>query len=191
MRRSIFAAILVLAVSAAEAAKFTIDAAHSSVGFKIRHLVGQTRGSFNEFSGTVEFDEGKPSAAKVEATIQAASIYTGNAKRDGHLKTEDFFDVAKFPTLAFKSAKVTAGKKGRYKVDGFLTMHGVEKPVTLDATFSGTMKDKQGTVHAGFSGETTINRKDFGIVYNQILDAGGLALGEEVQITLEIEALGE
>ncbi len=189
MRKLLVAAILAGVVSGAEAAKYTIDTAHSSVGFKIRHLVSQTRGGFNEFAGTIDFDEKKPEETKVEAVIQTASIDTANAKRDGHLRTADFFDVEKFPTITFKSAKVKAAGKGKYKMEGLLNMHGVEKPVTLDVVFGGGMKNKKGKLLAGFSAEGKINRKEFGITYNQVLDAGSLALGEEVSITLEIEAV--
>ena len=188
MRKLLVAAILAGAVSGAEAAKYNIDTAHSSVGFKIRHLVSQTRGGFNEFTGTIDFDEKKPEDAKIEAVIQVASIDTANAKRDGHLRTADFFDAEKFPTITFKSTKVKAAGKGKYKMEGLLNMHGVEKPVTLDVVFGGGMKNKNGKFLAGFSAEGKINRKEFGITYNQVLDAGSLALGEEVSITLEIEA---
>ena len=188
MRKLIVAVILAGVASGAEAAKFNIDTAHSSVGFKIRHLVSQTRGGFNEFSGTIDFDDKKPEASMVEAVIQTASIDTANAKRDSHLRDADFFDAAKFPTITFKSTKVSAAGKGKYKMEGLLTMHGVEKPVTLDVVFGGSMKNKKGKLIAGFTAEGKINRKEFAIVYNQVLDAGSLAFGEEVWITLEIEA---
>ncbi len=188
MRHIILAAVLVLAPSA-QAAKYSIDKDHSSVSFKIRHLVSMVRGGFNDFSGTLEFDEATPSKAGVSAVIQTASIDTRNSKRDDHLRSADFFDAVKFPTITFKSGRVTPAGKGRYMVGGTFSMHGVEKPVTLTMEYSGKVKDPWGNTRAGFSGKTVINRKDFGIVYNKTLETGGLMLGEEVEVQLDMECI--
>ena len=176
-------AVLFIALSAAsdtQAAKYTIDKDHSSVMFKIRHLTGKTDGAFTDFAGTFEFDEKQPAKSSVEATIQIASVDTRNAKRDGHLRTADFFDVEKFPAMTYKSTKVTSAGKNKFKVLGTLSMHGVEKPVTLNVEYFGEAKAKDAVV-AGFSATGKLNRKDFGV--------GGLMLGEDVEIFLEVEAV--
>lgn len=185
------ASLLVFAAAAAPAlAKtYAIDPAHSGITFKVRHLATRMPGSFNEFSGTIVYDEKKPAKSSVEAVIQAASIDTRNEKRDAHLRNPDFFDVEKYPTITFKSVKVTPQGPGRLKVAGKLSMHGVEKPVALDVESLGVMKDPQGKNRAGFSASGKFNRKDFGIVWNKTLDAGGYILGDEVTFTIDIEAI--
>lgn len=183
------AAVLFIAAPAVRAETYEIDASHSQVGFRIRHLVGKVPGRFTSFSGTVEYASGKPKTWKVDATIDPASINTDNEKRDGHLKSADFFDVEKFPTMTFKSTKVTNVKGDAAKLHGDLTMHGVTKPVVLDLEIGGTTKDPWGNTRTGFSAAGTINRKDFGIVWNKALDAGGVMLGDDVAITLDIEAV--
>lgn len=190
MRKALALAAVLLAVApAVRAETYEIDASHSQVGFRIRHLVGKVPGRFTKFSGTVEYTSDKPKSWKVEATIDPASINTDNEKRDGHLKSADFFDVEKFPTMTFKSTKVTNIKDDTAKLHGDLTMHGVTKPVVLDLEVSGTTKDPWGNIRAGFSATGTINRKDFGIVWNKALDTGGVMLGDDVAITLDIEAV--
>lgn len=181
------ALLAALAVSAA-ATVYEIDASHSTVGFKIRHVVTRTTGRFTKFSGTIVHEPGKPAAWKVEAEIDPASINTDNEKRDGHLRSPDFFDTAKFPKMSFKSTKVTDAKGDAAKLHGELTMHGVTKPVVLDLEFTGAGKDPWGNEKAGFSARGKINRKDFGIVWNKTVDNGGYILGDEVEVTLEIEA---
>ena len=168
----------------AHAEVYDIDPVHSSVGFKIRHMVvSKTSGKFNDFSGTIHYDENNPKAWAAEAVIQTASIDTSNAKRDEHLRGADFFDVGKYPTIKFKSGKIGKIKDGKGKLHGELTMLGVTKPVVLDLEIHGAMNGI-----AGFSATTTVDRTDFGISWNKVLDAGGLAIGKEVEITLEIEA---
>ena len=181
-------AVLAVAAPALRAEVYEIDSAHSQVGFRVKHLVGKVPGRFTKFSGTIDYAAGKPESWKVDATINPASINTDNEKRDGHLKTADFFDVEKFPAMSFKSTKVTDVKGESAKLHGDLTMHGVTKPVVLDLEIGGTTKDPWGNAKAGFSATGTINRKDFGIVWNKTLDAGGLMLGEDVAISLDIEA---
>ena len=182
------AAVLAVLSPVVRADTYEIDASHSQVGFRIKHLVGKVPGRFTKFAGTVEYTPGKPEAWKVVATIDPASINTDNEKRDGHLKSADFFDVAKHPEMSFKSTKVAGVKGDGAKLHGELTMHGVTKPVVLDLELGGTTKDPWGNTRAGFTATGTINRKDFGIVWNKTLDSGGLLIGEEVALVIDIEA---
>lgn len=179
------AAALALCAWTARAATYEIDAVHSEVGFKIRHMMlGKTAGKFTGFSGTVEFDGKDPKTWMTKAVIQTATINTANEKRDGHLKSPDFFDVEKYPAIEFASTKVTGWKEGKGKLHGKLTLRGVTKDVVLDLELNG-QTDKG----VGFTARTRIDRRDYGIVWNKVLDAGGVALGTDVAITLEIEAL--
>lgn len=174
----------------AAAATLTIDRSHSSVGFKVKHLmVSNVRGSFRDFAGTVTYDPADPQSWKVEATIQATSIDTGEPKRDDHLRGADFFDVAKFPALAFKSTGVTAGKDGAFLLTGDLTLHGVTKPVTLTLEANGTIKDPWGNTKAGFTASGSLKRADYGLTWNKALETGGVVVGDEVTLMLEIEAV--
>ncbi len=181
---------LVAAPSSAAAATYKVDKAHTGVTFKVRHLFTKMAGRFDEFEGTVNFDPGNFAAATVEGTIQATSINTNNEKRDKHLRAEDFFDVAKYPTITFKSTKVTDVDmdKKTAKLHGNLTMHGVEKPIVLDVAYLGTGKDPWGNTRGGFTATTSVNRRDFGINWNETLDSGGLLIGEEVEIEINVEA---
>jgi len=167
---------------------YTIDNAHSTASFKIKHLVSKVAGSFKDFSGTFAFDEKNPKAFKGSFSIQADSIFTNDAKRDEHLKGADFFETAKFPTLTFlvKELKSVGGKK--YKLSGDFTMHGVTKAVTFDAEHLGAGKDPWGNEKVGFSATAKINRKDFGMVWNKVLDNGGILLGDEVEVDVQVEA---
>jgi polyisoprenoid-binding protein YceI len=174
-------------VSAAQAADYDVDASHSNVDFKIRHMMSKVNGNFGKFTGTFSFDAKKPEAAKGVFTVEAASINTNNEKRDGHLKGHDFFNVGKFPTLTFNTTGFKKAGKG-FSMSGDLTMLGVTKPVTFNVEYLGAGKDPWGNSKAGFSATGKINRKDFGMVWNKALDAGGVLLGEEVEITLNIEA---
>ena len=185
----ILALLAVLGVPSAHAAKYTIDKEHSNVAFKIRHLASRVPGSFTDFSGSFEFSEKDPQKSSLETVIQVASINTRNADRDGHLRTADFFDADKFPTATFKSAKVAGAGKDRFKVNGVLNLHGVEKPVVLDVEYLGTAKNFKGKTTAGFSAKGKFNRKDFGIVWNKVLDTGSAILGDEVELSIEVEAL--
>lgn len=183
------AAVLTLLAPAVRAETYEIDAVHSQIGFRIRHLVGKVPGRFTGFSGTIEFTPGKPETWKVAAKIDPATINTDNEKRDGHLKSADFFDVAKYPEMSFKSVKVADVKGETAKLHGELTLHGVTKPVVLDLELGGTTKDPWGNTRAGFTAAGKINRKDFGIVWNKALDTGGLMLGDDVAVSLDIEAV--
>ncbi|HBA87589.1 MAG TPA: protein yceI precursor [Geobacter sp.] len=173
------------------AANYDIDPDHSSVGFKVRHMmVSNVTGSFEKHSGVVEINDKEIAKSKVSVTIDAASVNTNMAKRDAHLKSADFFDVAKYPTITFVSRKVAKSGKGKLKVTGDLTLHGVTRQVVLDVEGpTRESKDPWGNLRSGVVASTKINRKDFGLVYNAALETGGVAVGEEVAINLEIEMI--
>jgi polyisoprenoid-binding protein YceI len=167
-----------------------IDASHSAVHFAVRHMVvSKVRGRFSRFEGEIAFDEADPARSTVKVTIDADSIDTNEPKRDGHLKSPDFFDVAKFPTLTFASTKIEKLKGDQYRVHGDLTIHGVTKNVTLDAELLGIGKDPWGVRRAGFTASGALDRKDFGLHWNQVLETGGVLVGDKVELTLEVEAV--
>lgn len=171
------------------AAVYSIDNSHSSVGFSIRHLVSNVHGSFQKFSGTVDLDEKNLSKLAVAADIDPASIFTNEPKRDAHLQSADFFDVQKFPKMTFKSSSAKDLGNGKVELTGDLTMHGVTKPVTLSVSFLGADKDPWGNTRAGFSATGKVNRKDYGIVWNKTLDNGGVMVGDDVTIQIDVEAV--
>ena len=173
------------------AATYNVDVDHTAVTFKVRHLFSQTQGNFKKFEGVIEYEPGKPETWSTSGTIQVESIDTNVPERDKHLKSPDFFDVAKFPAITFKSTGVENATETSAKLKGEMTMHGVTKPIVLDVQINGAGSDPWGNMRAGFTATTKINRKDFDIAWNQTLDKGALMLGEEVQITLEIEALNK
>lgn len=175
------------ALPALAANTYSVDKAHSDVGFQVRHLVSQVRGRFTDSSGTIVKDDANPAGSSVTFTVQAASIDTGVADRDNHLRSEDFFAVDKFPQITFKSTSVEKVSDTEYKVTGDFTLHGVTKVLTLPVSYQGEMKDPGGKVRAGFSTSTTINRKDFGINWNKALDSGGFLLSDEVKIDISLE----
>ncbi|MBZ4219158.1 MAG: YceI family protein [Chlorobium sp.] len=195
MKRSITKAMLTAAImilpSLATATQWNIDPDHSNVGFSVSHLmVSHVKGNFNKYSGVVDINDKDITKSKVDVTIDASSINTNVQKRDEHLKSADFFDVAKYPTLTFVSKKWTSSTNGALKVAGDLTIHGVTKSVVLNvAPFSKESRDPWGGTRRGTSASTTINRKDFGLVWNQALETGGLAVGEEVNISLDVELI--
>jgi polyisoprenoid-binding protein YceI len=170
-------------------ATYTIDPAHSVADFKVRHLmVSNVRGEFSGVSGTVEYDSANPANSKLEATVDATTIQTRDAQRDTHLKSADFLDVEKYPTIKFVSKKVVKTGDEEHKVTGDLTIHGVTKEVTLDVEGPGAeVKDPWGNVKLGASAKTKINRKDFGLVWNVALETGGVLVGEDIQIHLDLE----
>lgn len=192
MHRFVAAVFIVLALrltTLADTSVWEIDPAHSSVLFAVRHLmVATVRGEFGKVTGTVTLDENDPTKSSIEATIDTTSINTRNAKRDEHLRGPDFFDVEKYPTMTFKSTKIEALGEGKFKVSGDLTMHGVTKEVVLAVEGTTTpVKDPMGRVKLGGGATTTLNRKDFGIVYNRPLETGGILIGEEVDVTIDVE----
>jgi len=185
----VVAAVAVLSAAAmAQAVQYEIDPVHSSAQFSVRHLmVSNVRGEFAKVTGTVVYDPKDLKASSVEATIDATSINTHEPKRDDQLKGPDFFDVTKFPTLSFKSKKVEKAGEGKLRVTGDLTIHGVTKEVVLEVE-GPTSEVKMGpSIRSGASAATTINRKDFGLMWNRVMDGGGVMVGDEVKITLEIE----
>ena len=192
MKKSILA---LLAVSSAlsfnaSAATYEADVSHSMVGFSVKHLMISTvRGNFGDFAGSLVTPEGKEdfTKAKVDFTVKAASINTNNAKRDEHLRSPEFFDTAKFADAKFVSTRIASSGKDKYKLSGDLTIHGVTKPVTFDATFTGKNKDPWGNDKIAFVASTQINRKDFGLTWNKALETGGVVVGDEVKMDLEME----
>lgn len=189
MRRILTLALATLATPAL-AATWTLDPAHSSVQFSVRHMMlSNVRGEFGKVGGTVTGDEATPTAAAITATIDAASINTREAKRDEHLKSADFLDVAKFPTITFTSKKIEAAGPGTFKVTGDLTLHGVTKEVVLDVSdLTPPVKDPSGKTRAGVTASTKINRKDFGVNWSKAMDNGGVVVGDDVAITVDVEA---
>ncbi|MBT1074031.1 YceI family protein [Geobacter grbiciae] len=173
------------------ASTWTIDPDHSNVGFKVRHLmVSNVKGNFDKHSGTVEINDKDITKSKVNVSIDTASINTNVQKRDEHLRSADFFDVAKYPTMTFVSKKVAKNGKNKLKVTGDLTLHGVTKQVVLDVEGpTKESKDPWGNIRKGATATTKINRKDFGLVWNAALETGGVAVGDEIAITLEIEMI--
>lgn len=191
MRRFLFLALLTLPAATAAAADsvWEIDPAHSSVQFSVRHMmVSNVRGEFRKVTGTVRGDEKQPTQAQVEATIDTNSIDTRNEKRDGHLKSPDFLDTEKYPTMTFRSKKIEQNGDGRYRVVGDLTLHGVTREVTLDVDGpSAPVKDPMGNVRAGAQATAKLNRRDFGIAWSKSLDGGGVMVGDEVNVTIDVE----
>lgn len=176
-----------LAASPVLADTFVIDPVHSDASFQVRHFVSKVRGRFTDFSGTIVGDPAKPAAATVEFTVKTASIDTAQPARDKHLRSADFFDAEKFPEITFKSTKITSTGKDKYDVAGTLTMHGVSKAVTLPVTSLGSTGPGP-DAKFGFETTTTLNRKDYGIVWNKAMDNGGYMLGDDVTVTINIEA---
>ena len=168
-----------------------IDPAHTNVEFSVRHMmISNVKGQFQKTSGTVDVNGKDPTSAKIDATIDATSINTRVDKRDAHLKSPAFLDVDKFPTITFKSTKIEADGPGKWKVTGDLTLHGVTKPVVLDVESTGTpVTDPMGNTRAGASATTKISRKDFGLTWNQPLETGGVMVGDEVAISIDVEAI--
>jgi len=188
-RLFVLAMLTLAAVPALAADTLVIDRSHSEAGFQVRHLFTNVRGRFGAFEGTIAMDPAKPEASSVRFTIDASSIDTDNTDRDKHLRSPDFFDVANHPSITFTSEKIRATGKDRYAVTGTLTMRGVSKTLTLPVSFLGIGKDPWGNERAGFSTSVTLNRKDFGIHWNKALDNGGVLLGDEVAVTVDLEAV--
>ena len=166
-----------------------IDVGHSAIHFHVRHMViSKVHGRFARWAGAIQLDTQDLTRSSVEVTIDAASIDTQVADRDNHLRSADFLDVAKYPQLSFRSKKIEKAGAG-YRVTGELELHGVKKEVVLDADFAGTGKDPWGNERAGFSAKASLERRDYGLVWNAALEAGGVLVGEKVEITIELEAV--
>jgi polyisoprenoid-binding protein YceI len=170
-------------------ATYQIDTAHTHAQFKVRHLmVSNVKGEFSKVTGTIELDDANPSAASINVSIDVASVSTREPARDTHLKSPDFFDVEKFPTITFVSKEVVKSGDDSYEVVGELTMHGVTKTIDLDVeSVTPEVKDPFGLWRRGAEAKATILRSDFGVVYNSVLEAGGVAISDEVHITIDIE----
>ena len=191
--KSLAIALAVLpGLALAEPTTWKIDPAHTQANFSVRHMViSNVRGEFQKTTGTVVLDDRDPTKSSVEATIETASIHTREDKRDADLKSANFLDVEKYPTMTFKSTKVQKAGKGKYKVTGELTLHGVTKPVVLEVTGpSQEVKDPYGNTRRGIHATTTINRREFGVEYNAMIEAGPV-VGDEVKIEIESEFIKE
>jgi polyisoprenoid-binding protein YceI len=168
---------------------YDIDAAHSEATFSVRHLITKVRGRFSDFAGTIAFDPANPANSTVSFTIQAASIDTSQKDRDAHLRSADFFDVEKFPTISFVSTTITPRGDDTYDVTGRFTVRDVTKVITLPVTFLGQARDPWGNDRIAFEAEYTINRKDYGLNWNAALETGGFLVGDDVKITLSVQAV--
>ncbi|KAA3662076.1 MAG: polyisoprenoid-binding protein [Chloroflexi bacterium] len=165
-----------------------IDSAHSHINFSVRHMmISKVRGSFETFSGSVNFDEDTPTNTTVDISIDATSINTREDQRDGHLRSPDFLNADEFPTLTFKSSNVEQVDAENGKLYGDLTIRGVSKPVVLDVEYAGQAKSPWGTTSAGFSAKTSIDRTEWGLTWNQALETGGILVGDKITIEIELE----
>jgi polyisoprenoid-binding protein YceI len=192
--RKAAAAILATAILAiatgASAETWELDPVHSNITFSVQHMMlSHVKGQFEKFSGTITANGSDPNSVKIEATVDAASVNTRAEKRDNHLKSPDFLDVAKYPAITFKSTKIEPDGDGKWKVTGDLTLHGVTKPVTLEITGPTAEVMVMGSPRRGASATTTINRQDFGVAFNKTLDTGGLVVGNNVAVSIDVEAV--
>jgi len=177
-------------MSTQAASKWAIDAAHSEIGFKVKHLmITNVAGKFDKFTGSVEADGDDFINAKINFTAEAASVNTGQPQRDGHLQSPDFFDVARFPHIKFESNKLEKVSGTKYALTGNLTVRDVTKPVTLDVEFAGIAKDPYNNTKAGFEITGKINRTDFGLNFNAPLETGGVLLGEEIKLQIDAQLI--
>ncbi|EUJ23797.1 hypothetical protein PGRAN_06804 [Listeria grandensis FSL F6-0971] len=169
--------------------KWNVDPAHSSIEFQVKHMmVSKVKGVFKDFSANLSLDPEDLTTASLNFTVDAASIDTHQEARDGHLKSPDFFDVENHPSITFKSTKIEAGGGNEYKVTGDLTIRAITKTITLDVEYEGTSKDPMsGNMVAGFEGTGKFNRKDFELNYNDVLETGGVLIGDEVKLNIQIE----
>lgn len=197
IRKACAAAICALAICALAAGSapgvgtqtWIIDPVHSNISFSVKHMMlSDVKGEFDKFSGTITANDDDPKSVDITVTIDAASVNTRNEKRDNHLRSPDFLDVTKYPTITFKAVKIQPDGEGKWKIDGDLTLHGVTKVVTLEMTGPTPEVIVMGTAHRAASGTTTINRQDFGVSFNKTLDNGGLIAGNEVTITIDVDA---
>src|SRR5262245_21634024 len=170
---------------------YVIDKMHSEVAFQVRHLLTKVRGRFTEFAGTVVLDQEHPEQSSASLSVDASSIDTGTSDRDTHLRSDDFFGVDTHPTLSFESTRVVKTGDDTYDVVGMLTIRGIAREITVPVTYLGTARDPYGNTRAGFEAGITINRKDFGLAWNAALETGGFLVGDDVQISLSIQALAQ
>jgi polyisoprenoid-binding protein YceI len=179
------------AVTATETAvrTYQIDTAHSEATFTVRHLITKVRGRFSDFAGTIAFDAANPANSTVSFTIQAASIDTNQKDRDAHLRSADFFETETYPTITFTSTSIAAQGGNAYHVTGTFTVRDVTREITLPVTYLGTAKDPWGNERIAFEAEYALNRKDYGLTWNAALETGGFLVGDEVKITLSVQAV--
>jgi polyisoprenoid-binding protein YceI len=184
-------ALMIAAPLGASADTWQIDPGHSTVGFTVRHMtISSVRGQFDKFSGTITANGNDPASVSIEATIDTDSIDTRSADRDADLKSANFLDVTKYPTMTFKSKKIEPAGTGKWNVVGDLTLHGVTKEVTLAVDGpTAPIKDPWGNTRAGASATTTISRKAFGLTWNKMIEAGGAVVGDEVSVSIDLEAV--
>ncbi len=169
--------------------KWIVDTAHSSIDFAVKHMmIATVKGTFHNFDASIEADPTDLTTANIRFTVDVASVDTRNSDRDAHLKNADFFDVEKYPQITFQSTKIVKTGEGEYDVTGDLTIHGTTRPETFAVTFEGQGKDPWGNEKVGFSAEGKINRSDYGLKYNAALETGGVMIGEQVKISIQIEA---
>jgi polyisoprenoid-binding protein YceI len=170
---------------------YKIDKSHSEAVFQVRHLVTRVRGRFDDFEGSVQINDERPDLSSVDFTIKATSIDTNEKDRDTHLRSADFFEVDKFPNITFRSKRIAKKSGESYDVAGDLTIHGVTKEITLPVTHLGKAKDPWGNERVGFEAEITLNRKDYGLMWNAPLEIGGFLVGDEVKVSLSIQAVAQ
>jgi polyisoprenoid-binding protein YceI len=180
-----------LTTSASSTRTYKIDKAHSEAVFHVRHLLTKVQGRFTDFEGAIQFNEAAPEQSTVDFTIKSTSIDTAEPDRDKHLRSADFFDVEKFPTITFRSKRIVKKGADQYDVIGDFTVHGVTKEITLPVTHLGKAKDPWGGDRLGFEAELTLNRKDYGLSWNAALETGGFLVGDEVKAVLQIQAVGQ
>lgn len=189
-RRIALLGLLIAVAQPSFAETWEIDGSHSNVGFKVRHMtVTWVRGQFSDVKGALKIDDADLAKMEAEATIGAASVNTQDKKRDDHLRNPDFFDVTKYPSIKFKSKRVTKDETGNLKLVGDLTIRDKTKEVTLNTSVTPAVKDPWGNMKRGLSATTQINRKDFGVSWNKSLDAGGLVVGDEVDVNIDLELI--
>jgi len=170
---------------------YKIDKSHSEAIFQVRHLVTKVRGRFTDFEGAIEFNEAAPEQSSVHFTINAKSIDTAEPDRDTHLRSADFFDIEKYPQITFVSTSIVKRGAETYDVTGDLTIHGVTRQIVLPVAHLGKAKDPWGNERLGFEAESSLNRKDFGLSWNAALETGGFLVGDEVKISLQVQAVGQ
>ncbi|MEU4091173.1 YceI family protein [Streptomyces sp. NPDC026673] len=170
--------------------EYTIDPTHSEVGFSVRHaMVTTVRGQFAEYEGKLSLDGAKPANSSAEVSIKVVSVDTNQAQRDEHLRTGDFFDVATYPEISFRSTSAEQVDDETYRMHGDLTIKGTTKPVSIDFTYNGSATDPYGNLRVGFEGSTTVNRGDWGLTYNAALEGGGVLISDKVKLTFDISAI--
>ena len=169
--------------------RFVVDKAHSEATFQVRHLITKVRGRFSEFEGAIQFDATNPERSSVTFAINASSIDTSEPDRDKHLRSADFFSVEQYPNIIFTSHRISPKDSDAFEVTGALAIRGIEKEITLPVSFLGMAKDPWGKERAGFETELTLNRKEFGLNWNAVLETGGMLVGDEVKVNLSIQAV--